>query len=285
MSEYFPTVGVIGSEALIRMSLASAWALGVDVLNIKTVNDPIELASCSVATVVTDSISMSQVKTLENAGVVFRPNSSAMGFVKDWNSNREEGGNLDTKFSVLIARSPHGQASAWTPTEIDSSPPTFISVTPALRLSPHQMGTAQSIALDLVRASGAIGVTDVEIFLKGRELVAGHIFLGPTFNGLWTIEGARTSQFEQHLRAILDLPLGDPSLTAPFVVSGTYSGEGNMYRPYLHLMARSPGLKFHQYLSEDLPATGHVTAMGRDLLDLKECVTHAVEYMSGVIDE
>jgi len=289
VSEYFPAVGVIGKGALVRMMTAPALALGVDIVNIQDGIDARSLKHCSVTTWVGESISLSQAKTLENAGITIRPNSSSIGFVKEWNERSRErlhGGELNSaKYSVLVARSPHGQASAWTPTQVQDQRSSDVTITPAPNLSVDQMGVAQTLALDLVKESGTVGVMDVEIFLNEGELLAGHLSLGPTLHGSWTIEGARTSQFEQHLRAILDLPLGDPSLTQPFCVSGTYSGEGNMYRPYLHLMARSPGLKIHQYRSEAGQAKGHVTAMGEDLLDLKECVAHAIEYMSGVIDE
>lgn len=285
MSEYFPTVGLVGTSAFVRMMIAPALALGVDIVNIQTDTDAAELKKYSVTSVIGNSIPISQVKTLENSGVIFRPSSSSMSFVKDWNESRDGEESSDARFSVLVARSPHGQASAWTPTEINQVQSALMTVTPSPRLSPARLGRAQTLALDLVKDSGAVGVMDVEISLKSDDLFASRLSLGPTLNGSWTIEGARTSQFEQHLRAILDLPLGDPSLIAPFAVSGTYFGEGNMYRPYLHLMARSPGLKIHQYRSGFSQAKGHVTAMGDDLLDLRECVTHAVEYMSGVIDE
>lgn len=285
MSEYFPTVGVVGAGALVRMMVAPALALGVDIVNIQTDIGTAELKKYSMTSVIGDSIPVSQVKTLENSGAIFRPNSSSMSFVKDWNESRDVEESFDARFSVLVARSPHGQASAWTPTEINEVQSALMTVTPTSKLSPSQMGLAQSLALDLVKQSGAVGVVDVEMVFKNGEFLPRHLSLGPSLNGSWTIDGSRTCQFEQHLRAILDLPLGDPSLIARYAVTGTYFGEGNMYRPYLHLMARSPGLKFHQYLSGPARAKGHVTATGPDLLDLTECVTHAVEYMSGVIDE
>jgi 5-(carboxyamino)imidazole ribonucleotide synthase len=111
----------------------------------------------------------------------------------------------------------------------------------------------------------------------------------PHNSGHWTIDGAVTSQFEQHLRAILDLPLGDPSMTADIAVMGNILGgeKTDMYRPYLHLMARNPELKFHQYKKEVRVGRkiGHVTAVGSDLLQLTTDVQHARDYMSGAIDE
>lgn len=284
MSEEFPTVGLVGEGALVRMFNAPALALGVEILDIEPAGDSAALARCSLISVIGDSIPISQVTTLESAGAIFRPNSTTMRFVKEWNTENSDHGTVDAVFSVLVARSPHGQASAWTPTEITSDPDTT-TITPPPKLGRDGLGTAQGLALALVKESNASGVMEVEIVLRNGELTARALSLGPTFNGNWTIEGARTSQFEQHLRAILDLPLGDPSLLAHNVVTGSFSGEGNMYRPYLHLMARSPAMKIHQYRPNSMQTKGHVMAMGRDLLDLTECVTHAVQYMSGVIDE
>jgi 5-(carboxyamino)imidazole ribonucleotide synthase len=111
----------------------------------------------------------------------------------------------------------------------------------------------------------------------------------PHNSGHWSIEGSVTSQFEQHLRAILDLPLGSPQMTAPYAVMGNVLGaeKSDMYRPYLHLMARNPSLHFHQYKKEVRVGRkiGHITACGEDLVDLIQEVQHSRDYMSGVIDE
>jgi 5-(carboxyamino)imidazole ribonucleotide synthase len=96
------------------------------------------------------------------------------------------------------------------------------------------------------------------------------------------------------VRAVLDLPLGDPTMTAPIVVVGhMFIGEKlirrkiDMYRPYLHLMARTPGLKFHQYRNEVSPdyRVGHITLLGENLEYLTNEIQHAIDYMSGEIDE
>ena len=120
-------------------------------------------------------------------------------------------------------------------------------------------------------------------------LFRSELALRPHNSGHWTIEGAKTSQFEQHLRAILDLPLGSTAVTNKYAVMGNVLGgeKTDMYRPYLHLMARTPGLHFHQYRKEVRLGRkiGHVTLCGENLLELKQEVAHAIDYMSGVIDE
>lgn len=289
MRENFPVIGIIGSGALAPMLIGPSISLGVELLMLSVHAEESEFDRCSIIAPFDNSISLHKVKVLEKLGRTLRPNSVLLEFIKQWNEStgNPEPVNSDSerKVSVLVARSPHGQAATWAPTHIEGSKSQRVSITPVLDFSPRKMEQAQGIALEIAQASRLIGVLDVEIVIDDGPLRAGKIRLGPSENGMWTIEGSRTSQFEQFLRALLDLPLGDPSATSRFAVSSSYTGQGNMYRPYLHLMARSPRLKFHQYLLEEDGAQGHVTALGNDLLDLRECVTHAVEYMSGEIDE
>ena len=148
---------------------------------------------------------------------------------------------------------------------------------------------AQRLALDVAAQIGVVGVMAVEMFVKGDQIYINELAMRPHNSGHWTIDGAFTSQFEQHLRAILDLPLGDPTMRAAFVVMGNILGgaKTDMYRPYLHLMARNPGLKFHQYRKEIRLGRkiGHVTAVGNNLVELSDEVQHALDYMSGEVDE
>lgn len=197
---------------------------------------------------------------------------------------------FDREIAVLVARSPHGQASAWTPTEtIQHDGMCTSTVTPVLGISEKLAVNAQKLALDIAEEIGVVGVMAVEMFVQGGELFVNELAMRPHNSGHWTIEGSGTSQFEQHLRAILDLPLGDPAMTSSYAVMGNILGgsKSDMYRPYLHLMARSPALKVHQYRKEvrQNRKIGHVTAVGEDLLQLQESVAHALDYMSGEIDE
>jgi 5-(carboxyamino)imidazole ribonucleotide synthase len=154
---------------------------------------------------------------------------------------------------------------------------------------PEQLEQASARALIIAERIGLVGVMAVEMFLRGEEVFIQNISMHPHNSGNWTIDGSVTSQFEQHLRAILDLPLGDPSMTAPFAVMGNVlSGDkSDMYRPYLHLMARNPELKFHQYRSDIHPGShvGHVSAVGKNLEHVEGLIVHACDYMSGEIDE
>ena len=197
---------------------------------------------------------------------------------------------FDYEIAVMVARSPHGQATSWAPTQtVQVDGICTMTITPAPQLNAQMSAKAQKLALDIAKEIGVVGVMAVEIFVKGDQLFINELAMRPHNSGHWSIEGSVTSQFEQHLRAVLDLPLGDPSMTTPVAVMGNILGgsKGDMYRPYLHLMARNPRLKFHHYKKEVRPGRkiGHVNLLGDDVVELTQEVQHALDYMSGEIDE
>ena len=197
---------------------------------------------------------------------------------------------FDFEISVMVARSPHGQAATWAPTQtVQSDGICTMTIAPAPELSEALGQQAQQIALSIAAEIKLVGVMAVEMFVKGDQLFINELAMRPHNSGHWTIDGSVTSQFEQHLRAILDLPLGDTSMTAKYAVMGNVLGgeKEDMYRPYLHLLARTPKLKVHQYRKEVKPGRkiGHVTLLGENLVELTTEVQHAIDYMGGVIDE
>ena len=197
---------------------------------------------------------------------------------------------FDYEIAVMVARSPHGQASTWAPTQtVQVDGICTMTIAPAPELSAELSARAQKLALDIAHEVGVIGVMAVEMFVKGEELLINELAMRPHNSGHWTIEGSVTSQFEQHLRAVLDLPLGQTSMSAPFAVMGNILGSSklDMYRPYLHLMARNPALKFHHYKKDVRPGRkiGHVNLLGHDIVELTHEIQHALDYMSGEVDE
>lgn len=197
---------------------------------------------------------------------------------------------FDYEIAVIVARSPHGQATTWAPTQtVQVNGICTLTITPAPQMSAELSTKAQKLALEIAQEVGVVGVMAVEMFVKGDELFINELAMRPHNSAHWTIEGSVTSQFEQHLRAVLDLPLGDPSMSAPFAVMGNILGsdKSDMYRPYLHLMARCPGLKFHHYKKDVRPGRkiGHVVLLGSDVIELTHEVQHALDYMSGEINE
>ena len=202
----------------------------------------------------------------------------------------EEKLNFEYEISVMVARSPHNQAASWPTTlTVQNDGICTMTITPMPEISSELDAKVQSAALKIAAGINLVGVMAVEIFIVGDNFYINELALRPHNSGHWTIEGSKTSQFEQHLRAVLDLPLGSTALTNKFAVMGNILGgeKTDMYRPYLHLMARTPELHFHQYRKEVRPGRkiGHVTLCGDNLLELKDEVQHAIDYMSGVVDE
>ena len=202
----------------------------------------------------------------------------------------EEKLNFDYEISVMVARSPHNQAATWPATlTIQSDGICTSTITPVPEISEELAAKVQSAVLEIASGISLVGVMAVEMFILGGNFYINELALRPHNSGHWSIEGSETSQFEQHLRAILDLPLGSTKMREKFAVMGNVLGgaKSDMYRPYLHLMARTPALKFHQYGKAVRPGRkiGHVTLCGENLLQLQEEISHAVDYMNGVIDE
>jgi 5-(carboxyamino)imidazole ribonucleotide synthase len=128
----------------------------------------------------------------------------------------------------------------------------------------------------------------VELFeLTTGELIVNELAMRPHNSGHWTIEGARTSQFEQHLRAVLDYPLGVTTPTAPAVVMANVLGAD---RPVAmstderlhHLFARFPDVKVHLYGKAERPArkVGHVTVLGQDMAVVRARAALAAQWLS-----
>src|SRR5262249_18938752 len=157
---------------------------------------------------------------------------------------------------------------------------------PAPGLDPDLAAQAQSLALKLAADLGVVGVLAVELFDTAGGLVVNELAMRPHNSGHWTIEGARTSQFEQHLRAVLDYPLGATDLTAPAAVMASVlgwpaGGRGIDERVH-HLLARWPDVKVHLYGKAVRPGrkVGHVTALGDDPAEVAGRATAAARYLA-----
>jgi 5-(carboxyamino)imidazole ribonucleotide synthase len=144
---------------------------------------------------------------------------------------------------------------------------------------------AQALAIRIATELGVVGVLAVELFVTDTGLIVNELAMRPHNSGHWTIEGARTSQFEQHLRAVLDYPLGDTSPVARWAVMANVLGgaEGGMRldERVHHLMAAEPGVKIHLYGKQPRPGRkiGHVTALGEDLAETRARAAHAAAWL------
>lgn len=194
------------------------------------------------------------------------------------------------ELSALVARSPSGQAAAYpvvASTQKDGICHEVIA--PAPDLAPALAGEAQEIALRIAGALDVTGILAVELFetTDGRILV-NELAMRPHNTGHWSQDGAVTSQFENHLRAVLDLPLGSPAPRARWTVmvnilGGPDASVGRLYDGYPHALARDPFLRVHLYGKELRPGrkVGHVNAYGDDLDDCLERARHAAAWFRG----
>ncbi|MBB5939117.1 5-(carboxyamino)imidazole ribonucleotide synthase [Streptomyces zagrosensis] len=202
------------------------------------------------------------------------------------------------ELAANVVRSPHGQAVAYPVVEsiqVDGVCDTVIAPAPGLdpKLSTH----AQQLALKIAEELDVIGHLAVELFEvrtgdgsgDGTKVLVNELAMRPHNSGHWTQDGAITSQFANHVRAVLDLPLGDPRPRVRWTVMANVLGGDypDMYAAYLHCMARDPGLKIHMYGKDVKPGrkVGHVNTYGDDLADVRERASHAAGYLRGTITE
>lgn len=194
------------------------------------------------------------------------------------------------ELSAQVARSPHGQAVSYPVVQIAKQDRIQTEViAPAPGLSDETAIAAQRLALQVAQVLGVTGILTVEMFDTPDRLLISDLAMRPHDSGHWSIDGAVTSQFENHLRAVLDLPLGSPAARAPYAVTVNILGtqRAGLYSAYRHVLARDPALKVHLYGKHPKVGSklGHVTAMGDDLDDLLVRAHHAADYFAGVIDE
>jgi 5-(carboxyamino)imidazole ribonucleotide synthase len=190
----------------------------------------------------------------------------------------------------MVVRSPSGQAVAYPVVETVQIEGICREVyAPAPGLDDDHALAAQEAALKIAGELDVVGVLAVELFDTAQGVVVNELAMRPHNSGHWTIDGALTSQFENHLRAVLDLPLGSPVALAPHVVMVNVLGGDVPDLPsgYLHCMARDPGVKLHDYGKQMRPGrkVGHVTTLGDDLSGAIERGRHAASYLRGEIDE
>jgi 5-(carboxyamino)imidazole ribonucleotide synthase len=193
------------------------------------------------------------------------------------------------ELAALVARSPSGQGAAYPvvqTVQVDGICREVIA--PAPGLPDDTAVRAEALALRIAAELGVHGLLAVELFeLHGGGLLVNELAMRPHNSGHWTIEGARTSQFEQHLRAVLDLPLGSCAPPAgSFTVMANLLGgaDPDVFDRYLHVMAADPAVKVHFYGKEVRPGRkiGHVTIVaGRDddLAEVRLRARRAASYL------
>src|SRR5690606_23258266 len=125
---------------------------------------------------------------------------------------------LRRELAVQLARSPYGQVAVYPVVETVQADGICAEVlAPAPGLAEPEALEIQELAIRIATELDVVGMLAVELFDTTYGVMVNELAMRPHNSGHWTIEGARTSQFEQHLRAVLDYPLGDTRMTAPAV--------------------------------------------------------------------
>jgi 5-(carboxyamino)imidazole ribonucleotide synthase len=200
---------------------------------------------------------------------------------------------LRRELAAVVARSPYGQGASWPVVQTVQRDGVCVEVlAPAPGLDRALALAAEQLALAIAGELGVVGVLAVELFETATGLLINELAMRPHNSGHWTIEGSRTSQFEQHLRAVLDYPLGATGMTAPAVAMANVFGApepppgasapAGLDERMHHLAARWPAVKVHLYGKASRPGRklGHVTALGADLDAVRADAVAAARYLS-----
>jgi 5-(carboxyamino)imidazole ribonucleotide synthase len=195
---------------------------------------------------------------------------------------------LRRELAAVVARSPFGQVAAYPVVETVQRDGICVEViAPAPGLNSSAAVSAQQLAIAIATHLEVVGILAVEMFeTAAGDLLVNELAMRPHNSGHWTIEGARTSQFEQHLRAVLDYPMGDTALTAPVVVMvnllGGPAGGMALDERLHHTFAAEPAVKIHMYGKQMRPGrkVGHVTALGEDLESVRARARRAAHWLT-----
>lgn len=183
----------------------------------------------------------------------------------------EERVDLKRELSALVAHSPFGQGAAWPIVEtVQVNGQCSVVIAPAAGLPDEVALAAEEMGLRIANELAVVGVMAVELFeTNSGELLVNELAMRPHNSGHWSMDGSRTSQFEQHLRAVLDYPLGDTRPIAPVTVMANVLGaekapEMSMDERIHHLFARMPDAKVHMYGKSERQdrKIGHVNIVG-----------------------
>ena len=195
------------------------------------------------------------------------------------------------ELAVLVARRPSGELAAWPVVESVQRDGVCEQVlAPAPGLHPDTAARAQQVARAVAEGLDVVGVLAVELFEVpapaggAPTVLVNELAMRPHNCGHWTIDGATTSQFEQHLRAVLDLPLGATDARAAWTVMVNVLGSNlDEVTDALPAVLADGGVKVHLYAKDVRPGRklGHVSVCGDDLTRTRERALAAAALLRG----
>lgn len=270
----FPVVGVIAPELAISQLIEPAIRLGVEIKGSSksmSATELIDFASdCNLICVEPELISIGAIKVAEQSSVKIYPSSKLLDAI----STIETHQSTSERLAIAAARSPHAQSAIW-PIALASND---LHISPAPGINEEQAVTIAVSVLNLLNEIGLAGGIELIVDANHYQNLIEVNWLQPKSAFISEINST-TNYFEQYLRAVLDLPMGETGTVQSYAVSGSLKTDPNSddYRPYLHLMARNPKLKFDQRFKV-------VGLAGDNLEELLTEVIHAQQYYSGEID-
>lgn len=198
----------------------------------------------------------------------------------------EERVSIVHELAIQVARTPSGRIRTWPVVETVQRDGICVEVVaPAPRLSPTLANEAEQLAVTIANELDVVGVMAVEMFEAPNGLVVNELAMRPHNSGHWSIEGSVTSQFQQHLRAVLDWSLGDTRPRAPVsVMVNLLGGDATDLTASLPAaLAEVPDASVHLYGKQSRPGRklGHVTVLGDDVVGVRERARRAVGILRG----
>lgn len=192
---------------------------------------------------------------------------------------------IEKELAVMVARSTTGQRACYPVVETVQRDAMCREIIAPAPVASETAAKAVAIASEIATVTGTTGMLAVEFFLTPEGLLVNELALRPHNSGHFTIEGCVTSQFEQHLRAILGMPLGLPSLIAPSVATFNVIGQADGVDPRTRLarVLEVPGAHVHLYGKLPAPGRklGHVTVCGQDPGPVREAARLAAATLEG----
>lgn len=210
----------------------------------------------------------------DGRGVKVLRNPESLGQLPPGGCLVEEAVDIDKELAVIAARSASGEVATYDPVEMSFHPEAnlveFLAA-PA-RIPPETAEAARDLARVVIEAFELVGLLAVEMFLDTRgNLLVNEVAPRPHNSGHHTIEACDTSQYQQHLRAILDLPLGDTTLRRPAVMINLLGAEGHSGPARyagVDAVLETPGAFLHLYGKRETRPhrkMGHVTVLDESL--------------------
>jgi 5-(carboxyamino)imidazole ribonucleotide synthase len=189
------------------------------------------------------------------------------------------------EFAVLVVRRPSGHSAVYPVVQTVQSDGICTEMLVPAGVPPDVVREAEEVGRTVADIVEAVGVLAVELFWDGDRILVNEVATRPHNSGHWTIEGAVTSQFANHLRGVLDWPLGDTARTAAAVATVNLLGppDGSDPRARRADALAVPGAAVHLYgkAARAGRKLGHVTAVGDDPLETLARARRCVQLLEG----